>query len=269
MRLKVVALSLAFALLIISAVTATLAYFQDDEFDKNTMTVGNVLIDQIENERDADGEIDDFTENKGMFPVTYNPSSGYNSEIEFNGKTYSAFANENNFIDKIVSVKNTGTLPAYVRTVFAFEMKKVNGEWVDPVGTDVMLVENGSNKATLDELGNISDADEISAGVGIEFPKFNDEYVTFELNGVKYIVGVYYYANRSILAAGEQSEPSLLQFYLKSHVGNEWYEAVGSTYDILAVSQAVQVDGFDNALEALNTAFGVVDSANCAQFFKE
>ena len=42
----------------------------------------------------------------------------------------------------------------------------------------------------------------------------------------------------------------------------------GNEYTILALSQAVQTDGFEDAETALDTAFGVVDATNCAEWFK-
>lgn len=270
MKKKIIALALAAALLCIGAVSATLAYFQDTEFDKNVMTVGNVNIVQNEYQRDESGALEDFEENKPLFPVTGSTSNGYTDTIvDNNGTEYNVFSNDINVVDKVVTVTNTGSLPAYVRTVFAFEMKKVNGVWEDPVNVDIMTVESALNKDTLATLAPISQPAEISAGVGIEFPKVNGEYVTFELNGVMYLVGVYYYANDSIVAAGAESHASLLQVYLKSGVGNEWYDAVGETYEILAVSQAVQVEGFGDAITALDAAFGSVSADTCADWFNQ
>lgn len=238
MRTKIIALSIAIALLCISAISATLAYFQDTEYDRNVMTVGNVNIAQNEYQRDEDGNIVDFVQDKGLSPVT----GLEEDDIVYDGVTYDAFNTDKNVLDKIVTVTNTGKLDAYVRTVFAFEMKPVNGQWVNPIGNDLMAVDS--------DLGTMEWTD-----------------VTFELGGIMYVVGVYYYANDSILTAGDESHASLLQVYLGSHVGNEWYEAVGDEYEILAVSQAVQVSGFDDAEVALTEAFGDVNLANCANWF--
>ncbi|MBQ3195303.1 MAG: hypothetical protein IJB65_02440 [Clostridia bacterium] len=245
MRKKIIILSIAAALLCISTVHATLAYFQDSEFDKNVMTVGRVDIVQDEYQRDDDGDFVDFEDNKGMFPVTGTD----NQKVTVNGFEYTMFNNNINYLDKIVNVTNIGNVDAYVRTVFAFEMKNVDGEWVNPIDVDLFPVFSELN------------------GEGILWVKDGTDDVVIELDGVKYVIGVYYYANGSLLVPEEESHASLLQFYLGSHVGNEWYEAVGNNYEILTVSQAVQTSGFSNAPVALNTAFGDVNSANCAQWF--
>ncbi|MBE6576484.1 MAG: hypothetical protein E7654_09470 [Ruminococcaceae bacterium] len=43
---------------------------------------------------------------------------------------------------------------------------------------------------------------------------------------------------------------------MKSNVGQEYAAKLGDTYDVLAISQAVQASGFDSAAAALNEAFG-------------
>ena len=56
---KALALVLVAALSAGVAVNSTLAYLQDEASDVNVMTLGNVDIDQIEQERDANGNLSD------------------------------------------------------------------------------------------------------------------------------------------------------------------------------------------------------------------
>ena len=77
---------------------------------------------------------------------------------------------------------------------------------------------------------------------------------------------MYYYANDSVLAVGEESHASLLQTYLYGHV-DDWNDVVGDTYDILVLSQGVQTAGLDSAEEACNKTFGTVNAQNCTNWF--
>ena len=108
-------------------------------------------------------------------------------------------------------------------------------------------------------------------GKGYTLPKEeNGDYVIVTVDEVAYLVTEYYYQNDSKLAAGEESHQSLVQIYLSSKATNEDAALVtgeDGEYNILAVSQAVQTAGFDNAEEALNEAFGVVNAANAADWF--
>ena len=54
---KVIASVLAFAMVAAVSVGATVAYLQDDDSDVNVMTLGNVTIEQIEQERDENGNL--------------------------------------------------------------------------------------------------------------------------------------------------------------------------------------------------------------------
>ena len=212
---KTLAIISAIALLCVMAVGTTLSYFTDEDGDVNTMTVGKVGITQKINGQE-NGAV-----SAQMFPVTKNDDGTLNNVVNI----------------AVTVTMDTSSQNAYVRTVFAFEMKKVGDEWVNPIGTDVILVQDG---------------------VTIE----ND--VTFVKNGVQYVVGVYSYGE---LEAGDTTTPSLKQVYLDSEVGNEFSDAVDGKYDILVLSQAVQKQGFADAETALNTAFGEVNGTNAADWF--
>ena len=245
MKKKIILLSIAAILLCLSAISATVAYFRDTEFKGNVMTVGRVKIMQTEYQRDANGDIEEFADDKPLRPVTADVAE----ELKFGGNTYEVFDTAYCYVDKIVTVTNIGNVDAYIRTVFAFEMENVNGEWVNPIEEKHLgLVDSKLN------------------GTGIIWPKEDGRDVCFERNGVRYVVGLYYYANDSILAVGEASHASLLQTYLYGSV-DDWNDVVGDTYDILVLSQGVQRAGLNSAEEACDTTFGAVNSQNCTKWF--
>ncbi len=118
---KKLAIVLAMALLCIMAVGTTLTYFTDTTaVDKNTMTVGNVKIEQVE----------DFDAGAKLLPYNGDP-------------TKTGFAEELNAVTKPVSVKNIGFEAAYIRTLFAFEGVKYRNaaDYVDPVAKGIIHVE--------------------------------------------------------------------------------------------------------------------------------
>ena len=239
MKKKLTASLLCLSLLLIMLLGSTLAWFTDESGSVNTMTVGNVKIAQHQKERGGAA----VTTNRPLFPVT--------NEAKGNVTTYTGAFNlldpAYNALDNIVTIENTGVLSAYVRTVFAFEMLETTvmdnegnptTQWVDPIGTKVHINVNGT----------------------LTYPG-----VEFEHDGVRYVVGVYAY--EAMLLPGQTTNPSLLQFYLDKTVNNEFYDQVGAQYDILVLSQAVQTQGFESAQQALNTAFGEVNSANATTWF--
>lgn len=108
---KVLALLLVVTLTATASVGLTLAYLQDQDEAVNTMTLGNVDIEQIEQERNENDLLVDFEQDKPLYPVVGDPAD----------TTGDVYWDNNNVVDKIVSVENTGKSDAYVRTVFAFE----------------------------------------------------------------------------------------------------------------------------------------------------
>lgn len=238
MKKKLTASLLCLSLLLIMLLGSTLAWFTDESGSVNTMTVGNVHIQQYQMDR---GGADVNPNGRPLFPVTNETKS---NETTFAGN-FNLLDPAYNALDNIVTIENTGVLSAYVRTVFAFEMLETtvmeNGvpttKWVNPIGTKVHLNVNGT----------------------LTYPG-----VEFEHDGVRYVVGVYTYTNA--LLAGQTTNPSLLQYYLDSTVGNEFYDQVGAQYDILVLSQAVQIQGFDSAADAFTAAFPLTE-ANAARWF--
>lgn len=269
MKKKLTAVALVVCMLAIMLVGASLAYFTDTDAAKNVMTTGNVSIVQNEYQRDEDGALVDFVDNKKLLPAVGDNNGDGKLDVAYDDAENKMFSNDRNVVDKIITVTNNSEgNDAYVRTLIAFELPEkpdgftgadINGEYVDVVNTVPYLLTVMKEGAT--------------AGKGYTLPKeTTGEYVVIEVKGIAYLVTEYYYKNDSKLAAGEESHQSLVQIYLSSKATNEDAELLvgeDGKYNILAVSQAVQTEGFANAKTALDTAFGVVNAANAADWFAD
>ena len=245
---KILTLVACLSLVASLAVGGSIAYLQSTDSAVNVMTLGNVKIDQIEQERNADGNLVDFTQGKPAYPAVNasNQGGGENwGKIEVNGKEY-MMSNVINGIDKIVTVNNTGKSDAYVRTIVAIEA---------PEGDPDNLIMVTWNQDVWENIGGND------SGI-----KIANDFVT-EIDGVTYYVAEILYTEA--LAAGAKSAPSLLQVYLTSETTNEDCAKFGETWEILVLSQAVQTAGFEEvgAAAALNEAFGEVTANKAVEWF--
>ena len=268
---KVLLMCTAYVLVAALAIGGTIAYLQDDDSDVNVMTLGNVSIAQHEYERvvDANGDyvvdssvggykLQPFTQDKPLYPATipttsaawtYESTNAMFEQVGANGGGMQVFV-EPNAVDKFVFVENTGKTDAYVRTLIAFESGSLSAEewdevvctsyhfsWGDPVVIGSITVENNNY-------------------VVLEYTYKGRPDKGFHENG--------------ILPAGEVTQCSLGQVYMRSTATNEDCEAIDGNkdgkYDILVLSQAVQAAGFADAKTALDTAFGK-SSEKAAEWF--
>lgn len=281
MKKKIVSLCLVVALLAIAIVGGTFAYLQDTDSDINVMTSGNVKIVQNEQQRTLtkdekgdvhyanDGTLEDFENDKTIIPAVYYDENGdpYNPtdilDLPAKDGTITGVATDNhtcsiygdglkNEVDKIISVTNNGTEPAYVRTIILFE--DVVEQDADGTEHYVLTEQIGSHWCLSDD----HTYEWIVGAEGVE------DYLTIELSdGNTYTVVCYTYETE--LDAGATSEPSLIQFWLNPKATNDSFDAKLGTdkqYTILSLSQAVQADGFDSADVALDLAFGDVSAEN-------
>lgn len=253
---KIVALIFAFALCITATFGATVAYLTDTDDDTNVFTVGNVEIEQNELDRTGVG----FKDQK-IYPIV----NDYKEDGYHMGK---------NYVDKIITVTNTGSEDAYVRTYIAFPAALDDG----PTTFDASVNVLHWNGASASDENSAADQNMQNAWYwtgsleeGEDWPGVWDGYVT-EINGIRY--NVYVATHKEILESGKTTAPSLLGVYLDKTVDYDnkeekyFYSKKGvKTYidfdlskeiTVLAVSEAVQEAGFDNALAALNEAFGEV-----------
>lgn len=257
------------------AINTAVSYFKDSAFASHTMTVGNVHVSQYEMYRDGDGLGNWSTFLDPEMP-TLLPVVGDTTPVatEIPGLGVYDMVNAANVLDKIVCVENTGNEAAFLRTLFAFEMLPVTDEignvvgWLDPVADGQVVPVYNRNAGTWECTG-----------------------YSFIKNDVYYMVYAYTYTGQLQAAPNPEGEmtatepntapttdtatmpanisaPSLLQVYLAHTVGNEFYQAIGTAYEILILSQAVQTTELANAKEAFQTAFPYgQDGANVAKWF--
>jgi len=276
MKLKNILMSgLSLVLVAALAISGTVAYLQDDDSDVNVMTLGNVSIEQHEYERviengayktdTIDGVssyvLKDFTQGKPLLPATeldangnpynygagdYGPTRVKMSQVGSHG-SMDVFVNEN-AQDKFVTVENTGKTDAYVRTIIAYEVGSV-ANFEDVIMTSSFMTAQGVWKVT---------------DIGVVEIDGNNYYVSeYIYEGAKDLGGVH---ENGVLPAGDTTYPSLAQVYMKATATNEDVEKIdgntNGTYDILVVSQAVQVAGFADAETALNAGYGDITTTN-------
>ncbi len=276
MKNKKLLLIVSLALAMMMSLGGTLAYLQDTDSDVNTMTLGNVKIDQLEYERVVDDgkwvstgktdtygytpdKVQEFTQDKPLLPAVFQEGSiKWDDRIEGHqqswGEVGASGSNQlfddsvKNVQDKFVFVKNTGKTNAYVRTFIAYE--------VGALGEQISAADR-----PMDEFNKY-----IETNVNLNHWTWDeDSYDVVDINGNKYMVvsatykgGKTNHAN-GILPGGEVSYPSLLQVYMKPTATNEDVIALdgneNGTYDILVLSQAIQADGFADAAAAFKTGF--------------
>ncbi len=279
---KILMMALALCMVAILAVGGSLAYLTDTDADHNTFVVGNVNIKQNEEQRPVDttattndkytsGNAIAYVDGNKLLPavVTDGSANGsYDGSVTLKcGDTYKVWGSTiNNEIDKIITVTNTGTEAAYVRTIIAFE-DDAAGSITPSLHTlwgfngDGSYVEATATPDANGEYVNLPDADVVW------LKNADDSWLTIEINGVLHTVAVITYTEA--LAAEDTTVPSLMQVWLDPSVGNDWIEKVKGTdgkYTISAVSLAVQEEGFATASLAMDTAFDLT-AANLTTWF--
>lgn len=241
MKKKIIAFALVAILAVVAVAGASLAYFTDDDSAENVFTMNGVKIDLQE----------DFVQGSELLP-------GLD-------------------INKDVRVQNTGTTDAYVRVQIAIPAVLDDG---DPsfAAYNNFLHWNFSSDSVV--FGQWSWLPEFSYGTGYKGNGTgNWNYYTTEINGVEYAVYVATY--RSALGAGEITGTDALdKVYVDKSVDCEWDEAKNCFYytdtmgnsvypedythdgnvHIYVIAEATQTATFENAYDALNTAYGVPGS---------
>lgn len=292
---KFIALLLTVILTASIAVGGTVAYLQDTETAHNVMTLGNVQITQNEYQRvqNADGtyptqNIDGINsyilENydntgKALYPAII-PNGGtvngvkwdYDKDASVRMTQVDSWGTADVFVtpnamDKFVTVTNKGTSDAYVRTLIAFE---AGIELSDPAFPDQDLIATEMRAAEAAKNTDFHQPWTVTSEAYMMID--GEQYLVCELlyTGAKLSNGSFRHEN-GVLPAGATTYPSLCQVYMASRATNEDCEALdgndNGVYDILVLSQAVQVEGFETATLALDTAFGDVTAANVQKWF--
>lgn len=251
------------------AVGGTIAYFTAEDGQVNVMTVGKgISIEMNEQQLDADGDLVDFEQGKTMMPASIS-SARNNLDLEdYPGLTIRK--TDENYVQKIVSVSNTGESAAYVRTIYAF-----------PEAGDFDTTYNAADQwfhwnGYSDTDGDVDNGWMWGRDKTTEWPGNTDNWDVVEnvtIDGKVY--DLYIATNKNLLEGGETTSPSLAGFFLDSKVdcqvnpdGSANYTWNGynlgdiSTLEVLAYTQAVQADGFEDAWTALDAAFGDITATN-------
>lgn len=250
--------AIAVMLVAVLVVGGTLAYFTDTKSADNTFTVGNVKIDLLEQQRklDADGnkttELENFQQNQHLYPIV-GSAQGVKDTL--------GMPTAKNYVDKMVTIKNTGTEKAYIRAYFAIPSALDDGYETFNAGMNVLHF-NFGNK--VDENGAVTSTE------GREWKwthggKWN--YFETTIDGIKY--NVYYADYYQALDAGATTEQLIQGVYLDKSFdlkadgayafGQKF--ALDDGWDWNNVScpmfaVAVQAAGFDSASAAMDAAFG-------------
>lgn len=197
---KIIALIAVIALVGTALIGTTLAYFTDTDSATNTMTVGGVKIELIEQQRKLDdngqptidGALETFTQNKVLMPIVGSAQGDKDS----NDLPKAA-----NYVDKIATVKNTGKSPALVRFYFAIPSALDDGYETFNAGLNVLHFNFGRAD------GASTDGDTWQWKTG---DKWN--YYETVIDGVNYNV---YFANyMDVLPAGKTTTQAVSGIYL-------------------------------------------------------
>lgn len=234
MKKKISAIFMCVALGAIAIAGASLAYFTDTDAQKNTFTTGNVAIDLYE----------DFGDNKDglekLIPATGSVKGG---DLE-------------NAVTKKVYVENTGSEDAYVRVHIAIPAILDDG---DPTFDAAKNVLHFNYNTTVDP-SSIGEGkwDWTNSATDDKYDGTNWNFYTTTIDDIKYNVYVVTYG--SALKNGDVTCDAIHQVYLDSKVTNaditKIKETLGDKWYIYVAAEGAQTAGFDNAYDALNTAFG-------------
>ena len=250
MKKKLTAIFLCVAMFAVAVVGASLAYFTDTDNATNTFAVGNVTIDLIEQQRGEDG-LEDFEQGKKLYPIV---GSAQGEKDEYGMPT------AKNYVDKMVTIENTGSEKAYIRAYFAIPSALDDGYETFNAGMNVLHF-NFGNKVV---------DGKISSTYGVEWNWTHDgkwNYYETEIDGIKY--SVYYADYFEAVEAGAATEQFVQGLYLDKSFdmkdgkcyafgkevtlddGWDWSKV---SCPVFAV--ACQAEGFDNASDAMTAAFG-------------
>lgn len=232
MKKKILAVSLVIVLLAIAIVGGTLAWFTDTDEVENVFTIGSIKIQQHEQQHDENGELEDFEQKQMLLPVvnTENP------------------AEDENYIEKIVTVENTGKNAAYVRSFIAIP-KALMG---------YLCIDTKEDNWTWCHMSEVTVGETAYVVFGYYY---NAPLASGETTDVL-LEGVYLDAKVDI-----KDNPDTEEVDLQLCIWNEYeqkYDFSGylvnenTEVNVLVATQACQVEGFGGTpiQEVLDTAFG-------------
>lgn len=232
MKKKIIAAALIVAMLAITAVGGSLAWFTATDEAVNTFTVGGVEIVQNEKQTADNGSLEDFEQDQYIYPAVIG--------------TATAAEDYENYIEKQVTVTSTDVTPAYVRTFIA----------VPTALADYLNLDIDGTGWTKD---NVTYAPVTVSGV------------SFTVVSYTYGTALNKDATTNLLLKGvwldeeidlQKNAAGVKQFCTKNANGS-WnfidYD-VTSKVKVLVASQACQSIGFSSASAAIDAAFGAGDA---------
>ena len=246
---KILVLALSLAMVAILAVGGSLAYFTSEDKAENTFTAGGVEIDLIEQQRGSNGLVP-FEQDKVLYPIVgsaQGEKDGFGMPVA------------KNYVDKMVTIKNTGRSAAYIRAYFAIPSALDNGYETFNAGLNVLHF-NFGNK--------IVDGDVISTEGAEWIWTHGNKWNYFEttIDDIKY--NVYFADYYQAVDAGATTEQFISGVYLDKNVDMEEgkytdkrdpdadLSILEGTVKCPVYAVAVQAAGFDNAADAITAAFG-------------
>ena len=247
MNKKIISLAVALLLIVVAALSATFAYFQDTDYVKNEFTVGNVEIDLTEGawvKNDATGNI----EPKGDGSRLFEGETALEDSINNYGKLYPGMS-----IYKDPIVENTGSEDAYV----AIKLTITDGEGditkiaeLFPYAPYINVSKIVSGGLSVDGMTYVPN-DPILGTDGIHT---TDDVTVKQVPKGNGVWEIYLFATKA-LKTGESVE-----FFNTITIPETWDHAEMSefvNFDIEIQAYATQTNGFANCVEAVTTAFGM------------
>lgn len=248
---KTIVAVLLVVVLVFGAIAGTYAYLTSNDSATNTFTVGNVKIKLVEQQRGENG-LEDFEQNKPLYPIV---GSAQGDKDEYGMPV------ADNYVDKMVTVSNTGSEAAYIRAYFAIPSALDDGYDTFNAGLNILHFNFGSK---------LVDGTPVTTE-GAEWNwKHEGKWNYFEtvIDGIAY--NVYYADYATVVEAGETTVRFVDGVYLdKSFNFDADGNAVAfdkqlaldegwnwSTVSCPVFAVAVQAQGFDSAAEAIEEAFG-------------
>ena len=258
MKKKILSICLVAALAVTAVVGGTMAYFTDKDNATNTFTVGGVKIDLIEQQVNKDGTaLEAFEQGKVLMPIV---GSAQGEKDDFGQPK------AKNYVDKMVTVKNTGKSAAFVRAYFAIPSALDDGFEESFNASMNILHFNFGNKVNEDGTLVTTYNNEWLWGSVAKPEHSGWNYFETTIDGVAY--NVYFADYYQPLAANATTEQFVSGVYLDSHVDmadgkyidtrfpNADLSILEGTISCPVKAVAVQAAGFDSAADAITAAFG-------------
>ena len=255
MKKKILTICLIVALAATAIIGGTLAYFTDKAEATNTFTAGGVKIDLIEQQvNEAGTALEDFAQNQVLMPIV----GSAQGEKDAFGQPVAE-----NYIDKIVTIKNTGKSDAYVRAYFAIPSALDDG-FEESFNASMNILHFNFGNAN----GTTTYGNQWLWGSVAKPEHSGWNYFETTIDNVSY--NVYFADYYQPLPAGATTEQFVSGVYLDMNVDmnaqgqytitrngvTSVIEGFDGSAKCPVAAVAVQVEGFDTVDAAITAAFG-------------